>query len=66
MSLETGRKLHGYQREVLPMDEWVIKRVEDIAREEGQPKLVNKTPIFEWAPGVPIDQIVEEDVNNDN
>lgn len=35
MSLETGRKLHGYQWEVLPMNEWVIKRVKDIAREEG-------------------------------
>jgi len=47
MSLESGRKLHGYKWKELPMDDWVITRVEEIAKKEGQPKLVKKTLIFQ-------------------
>ena len=69
MSLESGRKLHGYKWKELPMDDWVIARVEEIAKKEGQPKLVNKTPIFEWTPGVPTDLndgVDEEQIDSDN
>ena len=51
MSIQTGKKLHGYHWKELPMDDWVISRVESLARKEGQPLLVDKTPIFEWSPG---------------
>jgi len=47
MSLKSGRKLHGYKWKELPMDDWVITRVEEIAKKEGQPKLVKKTLIFQ-------------------
>ena len=69
MSLETGRKLHGYKWKELPMDDWVIARVEEIAKKEGQPKLVNKTPLFEWTPGVPTvsnDEIEEGQPESDD
>ena len=62
MSLESGRKLHGYKWQELPMDEWVIRRVEELATEEGQPYLVDKTPIFEWSPGNVILDYQEEEV----
>ena len=51
------------------MDDWVIARVEEIAKKEGQPKLVNKTPIFEWTPGPPTafnDEIDEEQPESDD
>ena len=69
MSLESGRKLHGYKWKELPMDDWVIARVEEIAKKEGQPTLVNKTPIFEWTPGVPTDLndgVDEEQTDSDD
>ena len=51
------------------MDDWVTARVEEIAKKEGQPKLVNKTPIFEWTPGVPKDlndEVDEEQTDSDD
>ena len=43
LSLESGKKLHGYKWVVLPMDEWVITQVGTLAAKEGQLKLVNTT-----------------------
>ena len=71
MSLETGKKLHGYRWQELPMDDWVINRVEELAKKEGQPKLIDKTPIFEWHHGETIydndeDSIFRGEGNNED
>ena len=58
MSLSTGKRLHCYQWKELPVTDYVIDRVEDLAAQENQPIMTNGYPIFEWTPGVPI---LEED-----
>ena len=60
MSLKTGHKLHGYHWVKLPISDKVIKRVEQLAEEQGQP-LMENGPIFEWSPG---ELIVEVDVDD--
>ena len=50
MSLKTGHKLHGYKWVELPISDEVIRRVEQLAAEQGQP-LMENGPIFEWTPG---------------
>ena len=54
MSLETGTKLHATQWTELPIPTHIITRVEYIARRQKQPK-TPPAPVFEWAPGVPMD-----------
>jgi KUP system potassium uptake protein len=54
MSLSTGKRLHCYQWTELPVPDYVIDRVEDMAAQEDQPIMTNGYPIFEWSPGVPI------------
>ena len=61
MSLYTGKKIHGYDWHELPIDDEVIHRVEELAEREKQPKLINQAPLFEWSPGI----IIEDD-NDDN
>lgn len=46
MSLSTGRKLHKYQWDVLPMPQDAIYRVEEIAAEQGEP-VVESNFLFE-------------------
>ena len=38
----------------------------ELASKENQPKLPNKSPIFEWAPGIEVGQIDEEDEPKSN
>ena len=66
MSLETGRKIHGFIWTVKPINQQVINRVHYLANREGQPKLVNNCPIFEWSPGIPIDDEDNDDVSEDD
>jgi hypothetical protein len=54
MSLHTGKKLHSYEWEELPIDDDVIARVEELAREQDAPIMTDGYPMFEWMPGVPI------------
>jgi len=64
MSLYTGKRLHSYEWEELPIDNEVIARVEQLASEEDAPLMADGYPMFEWAPGVPIIDEVEEVINN--
>ena len=64
MSLFTGKKIHSYKWEELPITDEVIARVEELATIEKQPKMNNGLPIFEWEPGFPITDDHEHD-NND-
>ena len=54
MSLYSGKRIHGYKWKELPIDNYVIARVEELAEDEKQPLIRNGMPIFEWAPGEPI------------
>ena len=62
MSLETGKRIHGFIWTTKPINPQVINRVHALATYEKQPKLVNNCPIFEWSPGLPID---DEDVGEE-
>ena len=48
MSLYSGKRLHSYILEELPIYQDVIDRVEQLEREEKQPVLDNNQPLFEW------------------
>ena len=60
MSLDTWRVIHSHSWQELPIDDFVISRVHDLASREGQPLLVDGYPVFELAPGVPIRDIDQE------
>jgi hypothetical protein len=60
LSLTTGRRLSRQQWDKLPMPDGVIAAVEAMAEADHQPLLGHGAPIFEWSPGIPI-----EDVNNE-
>ena len=66
MSLETGRKIHGFIWTKEPINQQVVDRVHHLANLEGQPKLMNNCTFFEWAPGVPIEDDDEEDESSDD
>ena len=65
MSLNTGRLIHAFIWEELPIDDHVINRVVDLAEAEGAP-LMNNGPIFEWRSGIPVTADEEEDLLNDD
>jgi hypothetical protein len=56
LSLATGRKLSGQQWDALPMPEGVVAAVERMAQNESQPLIGQGSPLFEWSPGVPIEE----------
>ena len=57
MSLETGRKIHGYKFTELSMPDYVINQVHPFAEAEGANNLDDDgCPIFEW-------EIVTPDIN---
>ena len=60
MSLHSGKRIHGYKWEELPIDEHIIERVESLAEKEKQPIMHRGKPCFEWAPGVEIEDIYDE------
>ena len=55
MSLYTGKRLHSYIWEDIPIDQDTIDRVDQLAREEKQPVLDNTQPLFEWLSGKEIE-----------
>ena len=61
MSLLSGKRIHSHNWTELPFDNDVIARVEGLASKENQLELPDKSPIFEWAPGIEIEPIDEED-----
>ena len=66
MSLYTGKRLHSYIWEEIPIDQDTIDRVDQLEREEKQPVLDNNQPLFEWLPGKEIedhqhDPIIQEE-----
>ena len=54
MSLHSGKRIHSYQWGELPIGNYVIERVEELAEIEKQPLMHNGIPSFEWAPGMEI------------
>ena len=70
MSLNTGKLIHAFIWEQLPLDDHIIDRVTDLAEDEGAP-LMNNGPIFEWRPGIPVtinddEDILDEDDDSDD
>ena len=63
MSLNSGKRINSYNWNQLPIPDDVIQRVEQLANDENQPYLDDKTPMFEWAPGIPV---TFETANNTN
>eukprot|EP00957_Ditylum_brightwellii_P021182 1596900-Ditylum_brightwellii.AAC.1 len=55
MSLYTGGEIHGYVWKELPIGDEITDRVDELARKSKKAsKLINRAPLFEWSPGVPI------------
>ena len=54
MSLYTGKRLHSYDWNELPIDEDVIDMIKNLAQTERSPIMKDKYPMFEWLPGIPI------------
>ena len=65
MSLRTGRRIKCHRWEELPITDEVIKRVEDMAQEEGQMKLIDRCPLFEWEDGMEVEDDAEMLSNNE-
>ena len=61
MSLETGKRIHSKQWDVLPISNNVIDTVNDLGNEQQQPTLKHRVPLFEWAPGIEIDVPNDDD-----
>lgn len=71
MSLYTGKELHSNSWDELPIDDEVIAKVDALALAEKQPLLPDSYPLFEWSPGLTIDDIdlvedIEEIDGNEN
>ena len=65
LSLLTGNIIHRYQWKSLPIGEDVIKRVHEIAIEQGQ-GLVAENFKYEWQPGTNFEDNYIEEHDNDN
>ena len=67
MSFFTVKILHSYIWEVLPIDRYVSRQVEELASEENQDTMDDRN-IFKWSPGHKIDDdeqsILEEENEN--
>ena len=50
----------------MPIDDGVIQRVEQLAEIEKQPVLVDANPLFEWTPGVSIEEDNIEELGEEN
>jgi hypothetical protein len=67
MSLYSGKRLHSYEWDELPIDDDVINRVEELATEEDAPIMTDGYPMFEWTPGdAIIDDVHDIDNGQDN
>jgi hypothetical protein len=55
LSLITGRRLLRQQWDKFPMPDGVMAAVKKMAEDEGQPLVGYGAPLFEWSPGVAIE-----------
>ena len=63
LSLQTGKRIHGYSWTTLPITDAVINDVHELAAYEKQPSMPNKgEPIYEWNPG----RAINDPIYNDN
>ena len=63
MSLDTSRRICGsYWTEKL-INKDMIDRVHSLAWQKGQPHLFDNCPMFQWSPGVPIEDDEEQEDN---
>ena len=67
MSLVTDKRIHAWRWHQLPIPDLVIEQVHELAEREGVPNFINGYPIFEYMPGVPVDndQVDEELEDNE-
>ena len=64
MNLYTRRRIHGYHWTKLPIDDYVISRIEELAKNEKQPIMHDGVPTFEWSPGNNIGEYnIDKDVD---
>ena len=65
MLLYTGKRIHIYIWDELPIDDEVIAPVDSLALEENKPLQNDNHPLFEWFPGHEImDKVINESVEN--
>jgi len=64
LNLATGRRLNSYIWTEITITSAIINRVEELGRKEGATVMKNNQPVFEWAPGVPIDDSFNEEVTH--
>ena len=55
MSLYSGKRIHGYKWDVLPIDEHIVESVEQLAEDEKQPSMNRGMSCFDWTPGAQIE-----------
>ena len=63
MSLWSGRRLHTKIWDKLPIDDEAIEQVHKLSQEQDQLIMRDGYPLFEWSPGVDVDD-PEEDYDN--
>ena len=59
MSLHTGKIIHVFKRDELPIDNHVIERVESLDEDKKQPLMRREKLSFEWSLGVEIKYFYE-------
>ena len=62
MNLNTGRIVHRRKFTPLPITDNVIRRVHELAIHDGQKLIDNGMPSIEWRPGVPVEDVDDEEV----
>ena len=65
ITLNTGKGIYYKRCEQIPIDEYMIVKVNKLATNEKEPMINNKYPLFEWISGLEIGNInVEENEEN--
>ena len=64
MLLYSSKKLDSYKWEELPINDNIITWVEQLADDEDAPKIIDRYPIFEQIPGVPVTDIYDNDYDS--
>ena len=59
MNIFTGKRIHIYNRKELPITEKIIEKVEKLAGDEGREIMGHGHPLFEWDPGIEINETME-------
>ena len=56
MSLYSGKRIHSYIWEYLPINDGMIQRAEQLAELENKSVLVDVNPLFKWTSGFDIEE----------